>query len=117
MSPVVARTIAVVALALAIVASVFAIWPVVADAPWEDERVVEIVRDVPGDTDDPRCIAAETILSKYAELQGQIRALRPLEPPEPLQPLEPLRSLGALRPEEILEELVEQAERDMERYC
>ena len=31
-----ARTIAVFALAVAIVASVFAIWPVVTDAPWED---------------------------------------------------------------------------------
>ena len=102
------------AIGLGVFGAVIGSWSLAADAPWEGERVVEVVREVPADTDDPRCIAAETILSKYAELQGEIRGLRPLEP---LQPLEPLRPLGALRPEEILEELVEQAERDMERYC
>lgn len=32
-----ARAISILALTLAIVASVFAIWPVVAEAPWEDD--------------------------------------------------------------------------------
>ena len=43
-----------VTLAIAIVAAVFAIWPVVADAPWEDEIVVPtpVVVDR---TDDIRC--------------------------------------------------------------
>ena len=46
-----ALTIAIiVTLALAVTASVFAIWPVVADAPWEDEVVaiptVDRIREI-----------------------------------------------------------------------
>ena len=40
-------------LIVAVVASVFAIWPVVADAPWEEEAVV-----VEAEAPDPRCEAA-----------------------------------------------------------
>ena len=51
------RSLAAAALTLAIVASVFAIWPVVADAPWEDGT---------SRTDELRCEAA---LSWKADLQ------------------------------------------------
>ena len=32
----------IAALSLAVVASVFAIWPVVADAPWEESKIVQV---------------------------------------------------------------------------
>ena len=41
-------------LIVAVVASVFAIWPVVADAPWEEEAVIVVEAEAP----DPRCEAA-----------------------------------------------------------
>ena len=42
-------------LIVAVVASVFAIWPVVADAPWEDEAAVVTEE---AEAPDPRCEAA-----------------------------------------------------------
>ena len=56
------RTIAIVGLTLAVIASIFAIWPVVADAPWED--AVPEVEESRGD--ELRCEAA---LSLKGELE------------------------------------------------
>lgn len=63
-----ARAIAIVALTLAIVASVFAIWPVVADAPWEDSAapVVAPARQP------SRC---EMLTQQLADAQTELAAL------------------------------------------
>ena len=54
---------------IAIVAAVFAIWPVVADAPWEDDAPAPVDR-----TAEIRCEGAlrfrDTALQAYAEFTG-----------------------------------------------
>ena len=59
-----------VTFAIAVVASVFAIWPAVADAPWEDEAPV-VVEDR---TDSIRCEAALGLRSSLV-LAGRPLAL------------------------------------------
>ena len=58
----------VAALAIAIVAAVFAIWPVVTDAPWEDEVPTPVV--VSDDTDAIRCEGALSLRGIAVEALG-----------------------------------------------
>lgn len=73
-----ARAIAVAALALAIVASVFAIWPVIANAPWEDDPGVA----VEDRTEEIRCAGALRLRESATEALGnsinivQLRAVQ-----------------------------------------
>ena len=83
------------ALIVAIVASVFAIWPVVADAPWEEGAV--IVMEAQAETPDPRCEAARIM---RAEARVARAAL-------------PGRSISKAD----LAELIEEADIDIRRYC
>lgn len=95
-----ARAIAVVALAVAIIASVFAIWPVVADAPWEDDTIIEIERDEPATTD-PRC---ETAIAIKAEATIALALEREI-------------SLDAVAARSALRRVIGEAEREIDLYC
>ena len=53
---------------IAVTASVFAIWPVVADAPWEDEAPTPVV--VSEDTDAIRCEGALSLRGIAVEALG-----------------------------------------------
>ena len=81
--------------AIAVTASVFAIWPVVADAPWEDstEPVIE------DRTDKIRCQGAYEVLQSAIEALGQLGSLLPQ------------------RTYEIITQQLDIAEREISRYC
>ena len=95
-------------LVVAVVASVFAIWPAVADAPWEEAAVVE------SEAPDPRCVAAHI-------LKAEARVAHALIPKGPAVFLVPIGESSAT-PNDVearreLEELIEEADRDIRRYC
>ena len=81
----------VAALAIAIVAAVFAIWPVVTDAPWEDEVPTPVV--VSDDTDAIRCEGALGFRNSTVQT-GKV-------------------GLGG----DTYDEQLANAEREIERYC
>ena len=56
-------------LIVAVVASVFAIWPVVADAPWEEEAVI-IVEEQPL----PKPTRCELLFEQLAEANTELAA-------------------------------------------
>ena len=96
-----ARAIAVVALALAIVASVFAIWPAVADAPWEDDAAPEI-----------------------ENLSDEVRCQGALDYRTAVLANPPTRAVGgfdvspvAVTDQDALASLLRDAEREIARYC
>ena len=96
-------------LVVAIVASVFAIWPAVADAPWEQESVV-----VESEAPDPRCEASLI-------MKAEARVAHALIPKGPAVFLVPIGESSAT-PNDVearreLEELIEEADRDIRRYC
>ncbi|KKM90335.1 hypothetical protein LCGC14_1239680 [marine sediment metagenome] len=83
-------------LIVAVVASVFAIWPAVADAPWEEEAVIVVETEAP----DPRCEAAHIMKAEATVSLAEI----------------PRRnSRGS--PQGQLETVIEDADRDIRRYC
>lgn len=60
----------ILSLTLAVTASVFAIWPVVADAPWENNDVPVVVQPV--QREPSRC---EVLMDQLAAAQTRIGAL------------------------------------------
>ena len=91
-------------LIVAVVAAVFAIWPAVADAPWEEEAVIVVEAEAP----DPRCEAAQIMKAEAAVSLA-------------LVPRGGIVSLAesALRGNATrqLEDIVESADGDIRRYC
>ena len=95
-------------LVVAVVASVFAIWPAVADAPWEEKPAV--AESAP----DPRCEASLV-------MKAEARVAHALIPKGPAVFLVPIGESSAT-PNDVearreLEELIEEADRDIRRYC
>ncbi len=97
-------------LIVAVVASVFAIWPVVADAPWEEEAVIVVETEAP----DPRCEAA---LIMKAEARVARAALPQGGGSFGINNFNESSSVSYARPRRELEEVIEQADRDIHRYC
>ena len=93
-------------LVIAVVASVFAIWPAVADAPWEEEEAAVVESEAP----DPRCEAARIMKAEARVAHAALPQNRGF------------RTLGDTfisyaRPRQELEALIEEADRDVRRYC
>ena len=97
-----ARAIAVVALALAIVASVFAIWPVVADAPWQDDAAPVIENR----SDEIRCQGA---------LDYRTAVLT--SPPTRAGTILGGTNTVAITDKAALQQLLDTAESEIARYC
>ena len=87
---------------IAVTASVFAIWPVVADAPWEDDTGMA----VEDRTDDVRCQGA---------LDYRTAALA--NPPTRAGSLLGSPGVVSVTDQAALEQLLEQAEREIAMYC
>ena len=85
-----------VTFAIAVVASVFAIWPVVADAPWEDEVPTPVVQDQ-GEV--LLCEAAIRLRDEMRVEDGKVRF-----------------SSGRMLQREI-NTLLGEAKADIDRYC
>lgn len=79
--------------AIAVTASVFAIWPVVADAPWEDDVSVPVAVD---NTEEILCEGALRLRESAAEGLGNVTFR------------------AAWR---ALEDQLERAQREIDRYC
>ena len=94
----------VLTVAVAIGASVVAIWASVAEAPWEDEKAT------------PRVDQGETVLCDIAillrdNLQGWVDLLE-----GGIEFTVPMNSQGSIRPAEA-RDLLNAAEREIDRYC
>ena len=97
-------------LAVAVTASVFAIWPVVADAPWEND-VPTVAAPIADNSDALRCQGALDYRAAIAanpptRSSGGIRRFG--EPPLPVV---------AVTDQDALQDLLDQAEREITRYC
>ncbi len=97
----------VVTLAIAVPASVFAIWPVVADAPWESEVAVA------ESTDTLRCQGA----LDYRVAVVANPPTRGHSGPGTLSLGSPPLPVVAVTDQAALQRLLDQAEREIARYC
>jgi len=86
----------ILSLTLAVTASVFAIWPVVADAPWEDDVNVPVVVE---SVDQIRCEGALRLRESVTEGLGNVSGRL------------------AFRSIEILKGQLNQAQNEINRYC
>ena len=97
---------ALIALLLAV--SILAIWPVVADAPWEDSAPAPVVDR----TDEIRCEGALGLR------QAATTAIGSLQPAEPFSG-SGIASFGGIDRVQLkaLQDQLAQAEREISRYC
>lgn len=86
----------ILSITLAVTASVFAIWPVVADAPWEDDVNVPVVVE---SVDQIRCEGALRLRESATEGLGNASGRFAF------------RSIG------ILKDQLNQAQNEINRYC
>ena len=93
-----------VTFAIAVTASVFAIWPAVADAPWEDEKAT--LRVDQGET-----VLCDIAILLRDNLQGWVDLLE-----GGIEFTVPMNSQGSIRPAEA-RDLLNAAEREIDRYC
>ena len=91
-------------LIVAVVASVFAIWPVVADAPWEEEAVIVVEAEAP----DPRCEAAHIM---KAEATVSLAGV----PDSFLNSVVETNKRDSIKRQ--LGTIIEEADRDIRRFC
>lgn len=88
---------------VAAVASVFAIWPVVADAPWEDGTTKPKIEQFDSEpaSIDPRCETAISINAQATVALAQVQGI----------------SIDAYNARNDLGRAIDAAERNIERYC
>ena len=91
-------------LIVAVVASVFAIWPVVADAPWEEAAVIVVEAEAP----DPRCEAAHIM---KAEATVSLAGV----PDSFLNSVVETNKRDSIKRQ--LGTIIEEADRDIRRFC
>ena len=101
----------IAALAVAVVAAVFAIWPVIADAPWEDEATPPSDR-----ARELRCEGAMAYRTSVIDAFGAYSSRPPAIQQEPLRgrrgSVAPLTDLPPL-----FQDQLDEAEREIARYC
>ena len=100
-------------LIVAVVASVFAIWPAVADAPWEDDTVIQRPTPAPRFCDQLEDdlreakteVAAQTIHERGRQHcnwprlpRSESQPIQPIRPLQPLQPIAPIQPIQPIRP-------------------
>lgn len=98
-------------LAVAVTASVFAIWPVVADAPWEDDVPVAESSDAlrcQGALDYRTAIASNPPTHRVTE--DRKITISPPTLPDP-------REGVVVTDQDALQRLLDQAEREIDYYC
>ena len=94
-------------LAVAVTAAVFALWPVVADAPWEDEIAPAVAEDR---TDEIRCEGALSLRQAVIEAGITQRSSGSRTGGGPAIG-------GGILTQEEYDRQLEQAEREISRYC
>ena len=96
--------------AVAVTASVFAIWPVVADAPWEND-VPAVAAPVADNTGALRCQGAldyRAAIAANPPTHSSFSIRRPGDPPSPGV---------AITDQDALQRLLDDAESEITRYC